>query len=149
MIGIVFAFVFPIMLELLWVGTRIMVAGLGPVIAALFLYRPIRKVPTTILWAMILGMISTVITFLATGGSSADVVVLWTLDPIYVGLTVNIAALIIGRRLECSKHDGPDSREAGPEEAEERVRLNPYLAIAVILGIVLAYYSFWLWALNV
>ena len=47
-VGIVFAFVFPIMLELLWVGTRIMVAGVGPVIAALFLYRPLRNAPATI-----------------------------------------------------------------------------------------------------
>ncbi len=148
-VGIVFAFLFPIMLELLWVGTRIMVAGVGPVIASLFLYRPLRKAPATILWAMILGMTSTVITFLATGGSSADVVVLWTLDPIYVGLSVNIAALIIGSRLECRKHDGEDSLELGSEEAEERVRVNPCLAIAMILGAVLVYYAFWLWALNV
>ena len=148
-VGIVLAFVFPIMLELLWVGTRIMVAGVGPVIAALFLYRPLRNAPTTILWAMILGMTSTVITFLVTGGSSADVVVLWTFDPIYVGLSVNIMALITGSLLECGRNDGEESLDVESDGMDERARANRVLAIIVILGVILLYYAFWLWALNV
>ncbi len=148
-VGMVFAFVFPIMLELLWVGTRIMVAGVGPVIAALFLYRPLRSAPATILWAMILGMTSTVVTFLVTGGSSADVVVLWTFDPIYVGLSVNIVVLIIGSHFEARKRDGGDYLAVDTDGMDGRVRFNPYLAIAMILGTVLLYYVFWLWALNV
>ena len=126
-----------------------MVAGVGPVIAALFLYRPLRSAPATILWAMILGMTSTVVTFLVTGGSSADVVVLWTLDPIYVGLSVNIVVLIIGSHFEARKRDGGDYLAVDTDGMDGRVRFNPYLAIAMILGTVLLYYVFWLWALNV
>lgn len=97
---------------------------------------------------MILGMTSTVITFLLTSGSGADVVVLWTLDPIYVGLSVNIMVLVKGSRIEAAKHGGGDSRGASAGGIDQRARVSPYLAIVSILGVVLLYYAFWLWALN-
>ena len=70
-------------------------------------------------------------------------------NPGYVGLSVNIVVLIIGSHFEARKRDGGDYLAVDTDGMDGRVRFNPYLAIAMILGTVLLYYVFWLWALNV
>ena len=144
-IGIVAAFLFPVMLELLWIGTRVMVAGLGPVIAALVLYPSARRAPRSTLSAMILGMASTAIAFLLTGGAGDSVVVLWSFDPIYVGLTVNIVVLIAGTSYEI-RHTVP----AGLDDHRSVAmgRFKPYWVLALILGGEFLYYLVWVQALN-
>lgn len=103
-IGLIFAFVFPVLMELLWIGTRIMVCTLAPVIAALCLYKPVRKARKTVLAAMILGMISTVLAFIfSSGAARSDVFVFWSVDPVYIGLPVNILTLTIGTFFEVIK----------------------------------------------
>jgi len=89
-------------------------------------------------------------------GTKAAVVVLWGIDPIYVGLPVNILVLVIGTYLETRKLSREDvaSVTARPQAVpdalmdEELPRFNPYLAMAITVGAMFVYYVAWIAALR-
>ena len=100
LVGIVAAaifYVFPVMIELFWLGGRIMGASVAPALVALVLFRPVRRAPKTVLVSMLLG--AAVILFWQLLGGVEEVgsiVVVWTVDPILVGLPVTVLVLLAG-----------------------------------------------------
>ena len=99
-VGIVAAaiyYVFPLMIELFWLGGRIMGASAGPALVALVLFPPVRRAPRTVFLAMLLGA-SVVILWQILGGVQevGSLVVVWTIDPILIGLPATILVLVLG-----------------------------------------------------
>ena len=91
----------PLLIELFWIGGRIMGASVAPALVGLVLFRSVREAPRTVMAAMLIG-----------GGVQAAwqafgairevgaVVIIWELDPILVGLPLTILILWVGTRLE-------------------------------------------------
>ena len=94
-------YVFPVMIELFWLGGRIMGASAGPALVALVLFPPVRRAPKTVFFSMLLGA-SVVILWQLLGGVQevGSLVVVWTIDPILIGLPTTILALVLGTRWE-------------------------------------------------
>ncbi len=93
----------PYILELFWLGGRIMAAGLAPVFLALIFWPNARKAAKTTMIAMLSGSLVTI--YWQMLGSKAmagkeGVVFLWKMDPILYGLPVTIIILIVGVLLE-------------------------------------------------
>jgi|GEM_PF-1532608 Na+/proline symporter len=96
----------PYILELFWVGGRIMAGGLAPVFLLLILWPRSRRAPYATFWAMISGAGGVIaaqiyqaqasIAAAGTGG----VVFLFNIDPVLVGLPICFAVLIIGVFME-------------------------------------------------
>ena len=102
-VGIVAAaiyYVFPVMIELFWLGGRIMGASAGPVVVALVLFPPVRRAPKTVFVSMLLGASVIILWQILGGGEVGSIVVVWTIDPILIGLPVTILALVLGTRWE-------------------------------------------------
>lgn len=100
---------YPYVVELFWIGGRIMASGLAPVLTLLILWPKARRAPVSTMLAMIGGAgacIAAEIIQSAAATSAAEhgaVVLLWSLDPILVGLPVCFAFLIIGTWIETSR----------------------------------------------
>lgn len=95
----------PLMLELFWLGGRIMGASLAPALIALVLFPPTRRAPKTVLLSMLVG--ASVVTvwqlFLGDVKEVGTMVVIWSLDPILLGLPLAILCLWMGVRREVGK----------------------------------------------
>lgn len=94
-------YVFPLMIELFWLGGRIMGASVAPVLVAIVLFRSVRRAPKTVFVAMLVG--ASVILFWQTLGGIQEVgsiVVVWVIDPILVGFPITALVLIAGTWLE-------------------------------------------------
>lgn len=96
----------PYILELFWIGGRIMASGLAPVFVAIILWPRARRAPKATLLAMICGAAFNIAAqayqssaFAAMGGQN-DVVTLFTLDPVLAGLPACFVVLIVGVLLE-------------------------------------------------
>ena len=105
LVGLLAALLFyaiPLMLELFWIGGRVMGASLTPALVALVLFPRTRRAPKTVFLSMLLG--ASVITiwqlFLGSVQEVGTMVVIWSLDPILVGLPIAILSLWIGVRVE-------------------------------------------------
>lgn len=99
----------PYILELFWIGGRVMASGLAPVFVALILWPKSRRAPVSTLLAMLAGAAASIgaqvyqaSAFAAMGGQN-DVVTLFSLDPVLVGLPFCFAVLIIGTFIETSR----------------------------------------------
>jgi SSS family solute:Na+ symporter len=93
----------PYILELLWLGGRIMAAGLAPVFLAIIFWPASRQAAKTTMIAMISGSLVTIYWQLVgskTVAADEGVVFLWKMDPILYGLPVTILVLLIGVFLE-------------------------------------------------
>lgn len=97
---------FPYVVELFWIGGRIMASGLAPVLTLLIINKRTRRAPLSCLLAMLGGALSCVgaqIYQASQAASSAGVggvVLLWSLDPVLAGLPVCFIILLIGVSLE-------------------------------------------------
>jgi SSS family solute:Na+ symporter len=97
---------FPYILELLWLGGRIMASGLSPVWMAIIFWPRSRHAPKSTLAAMITGAVVTVTTQIlqnqavaaAAGAGATTFIYSW--DPVIIGLPVTFAILIIGTLIE-------------------------------------------------
>lgn len=93
----------PYILELLWLGGRIMAAGLAPVFLALILWPAARKAIKTTMIAMLSGSLVTIYWQLLGSKALAGkegVIFLWKMDPILYGLPITVIVLIIGVLIE-------------------------------------------------
>ncbi|WP_339226960.1 sodium:solute symporter family protein [Oceanobacillus sp. FSL K6-2867] len=94
----------PYILELLLTGGRIMAASLAPVFIALVFWKAARKAYYTTLAAMFLGASGTIFGVVlgnrAASNSEGDVVFVWGLDPVLIGLPITLSVLILGTLLE-------------------------------------------------
>ena len=90
-------YVFPVMIELFWLGGRIMGASAGPVLVALVLFPPVRRAPKSVFVAMLAGA-SVIILWQILGGVQevGSIVVVWSIDPIFIGLPTTILVLLLG-----------------------------------------------------
>ncbi len=94
-------YIFPLMVELFLLGGRIMAASVAPVLVALVLFPTVRRAPNTVFVSMLVG--ASVILLLQLVGGVEEVgaiMVVWTVDPILVGLPITLIALIAGTHLE-------------------------------------------------
>ncbi|WP_175596757.1 sodium:solute symporter [Bacillus sp. MRMR6] len=94
----------PYILELLLTGGRIMAASLTPVLLALIFWKTARKAYISTILAMIIGAVGTVIGIIignqAAGSAGGEVVFVWSLDPIFMGLPFTLIVLIFGTLIE-------------------------------------------------
>lgn len=103
---IVIRHAFPYVVELFWIGGRIMASGLAPVLTLMILWKRVRCAPLACLSAMLSGALSCIGAQIyqgaqATGTAGAGgVVLLWSLDPVLAGLPVCFIVLLIGVWLE-------------------------------------------------
>lgn len=97
----------PYILELFWIGGRIMASGLAPVFMAIVLWPRARRAPKATLAAMLCGAAFNIAAQLLQSSSAMgalsgqnDVVALFTLDPVLAGLPACFIVLIFGVLLE-------------------------------------------------
>lgn len=98
-------YVFPLMIELFWLGGRIMGASVSPVLVALVLFRPVRRAPKTVLICMLVGGFGIILQQILGGVQEVgSIVVVWTVDPVLIGLPVTIVCLAVGTCWETRNH---------------------------------------------
>lgn len=97
----------PYVLELLWIGGRIMAAGLAPVLMALVFWPAARRARVSTMLAMMLGSVAALIGQIlqsrAMTISKGDTAFIWRWDPIIIGLPITLLTLGIGTLLETKK----------------------------------------------
>ena len=115
LLAIAVYYTIPLMLELFWLGGRIMGASLTPALVGLVLFPQTRRAPKAVFTSMVIG--ASIVTiwqlFLGTVKEVGTMVVIWSLDPILLGLPVSIFCLWIGTVLETRKHPQPTALEIG------------------------------------
>ncbi len=91
-------YMIPLMMELFWLGGRIMGASLAPALVALVLFPRTRRAPRAVFVSMLLGASAVAIWQLQLGSTQAvgTMVVIWAVDPILMGLPLGIFSLWIG-----------------------------------------------------
>lgn len=105
----VIGYSFPYVVELFWIGGRIMASGLAPVFTLMILWPRVRRAPLSCLLAMVGGAVSCVgaqiyqASAAAGGAAQGAVVLLWSLDPVLAGLPVCFIVLLAGVWLETRK----------------------------------------------
>ena len=97
---------FPVLLELFWLGGRIMGASLTPALIVLILYPRARRAPKTVFVSMVLGASAVVLWQFLPGSveQAATFVLIWTVDPILVGLPICLMSLWLGIRWETAEN---------------------------------------------
>ncbi|MFD1850940.1 sodium:solute symporter family protein [Oceanobacillus bengalensis] len=94
----------PYILELLLTGGKIMAASLAPVLLALVFWKAARTAYYSTISAMILGALGTILGVILGNQTAAsdqgNVVFVWALDPILVGLPITLVILIFGTLIE-------------------------------------------------
>ena len=91
----------PLLIELFWIGGRIMGASVAPALVGLVLFRSVREAPRTVMAAMLIGGgVQAVWQAFGAIREVGAVVIIWELDPILVGLPLTILILWVGTRLE-------------------------------------------------
>ena len=94
-------YVFPLMVELFWLGGRIMAASVAPALVSMVLFSPVRRAPHTVFVAMLVGA-SVILLLQMLGGIEevGSIMVVWTVDPILIGLPITVLVLASGTYLE-------------------------------------------------
>ena len=113
LLGAVIYYLVPLLIELFWLGGRIMGASVAPALVALVLFPAVRRAPKTVLSTMILG--ATTVALLQIFGAIREVgsvVIIWQLDPILVGLPIAVLTLCLGTWIE-TRHMTGNARAAG------------------------------------
>lgn len=95
-VGVVAALIFPEVLELIFLGNKI-VACIAPAMLLLIFWPKIKYFEKAVFWSMTLGCIALLgYYFYSVSQVSGNGTFLWTLDPIYVGIGVSVAVLALG-----------------------------------------------------
>lgn len=100
---------FPYVVELFWIGGRVMASGLAPVLTVLLLWPKARRAPMSTMCAMIGGSLACIMAELYQSSMATHaaeegaVVLLWSLDPILTGLPVAFLILIAGTLIETGR----------------------------------------------
>lgn len=100
----------PYILELLWIGGRIMAAGLAPVFMALIFWPISRKAKVSAMLAMICGSMTTFVAQLiqqqavSEATAQGSTAFIWTWDPVVLGLPVTLIILIFGVLIETNRN---------------------------------------------
>jgi SSS family solute:Na+ symporter len=102
----------PMVLELFWVGGRIMAAALAPVLIALVFWPKARRCRVSTMAAMLMGSGFTVYQQFFGAKYEAGTAFLWRMDPILMGFPIATAVLIIGVLLETRRLDKSYSHPA-------------------------------------
>lgn len=109
---------YPYVVELFWIGGRIMASGLAPVLTLLVLWPKVRRAPLSTMLAMLGGagacIFQTVMA--STTAEAGATVVMWSLDPILAGLPVCFILLIVGTLIETGRQT-PEQLRAHSAEA--------------------------------
>ena len=115
LLAVALYYMIPLMLELFWLGGRIMGASLAPALVALVLFPQTRRAPKAVLVSMLLGASAVAIwqLFLGSIQTVGSMVVIWTLDPILVGLPLGVLSLWVGTVYE--------TRNLRPGTGQERL----------------------------
>ncbi len=94
-------YVFPLMVELFLLGGRIMAASVAPVLVALVLFPSVRRAPNTVFVSMLVGA-SVILLLQLLGGVEevGSIMVVWTIDPLLLGLPITLLVLMAGTRWE-------------------------------------------------
>jgi len=110
----------PYILELLWIGGRIMAAGLAPVFMAVIFWPAARRSRVATMLAMLFGSTTTLIAQIAQKQAAAaaaakgSTAFVWQWDPVVVGLPVTFVILIAGVLIESSyRKSTPTGAAAG------------------------------------
>lgn len=94
----------PYILELLLTGGKIMAASLAPVFLALVFWKAARKAYYSTITAMMLGAVGTIAGVIwgnqTAASEEGNVVFVWALDPILIGLPITLVVLIFGTIIE-------------------------------------------------
>ena len=113
LLAAVIYYLVPLLIELFWLGGRIMGSSVAPALVGLVLFPAVRRAPKTVLSTMILG--ATTVTLLQIFGAIQEVgsvVIIWQLDPILVGLPVAVLTLCLGTWIE-TRHRAGNAPVAG------------------------------------
>lgn len=95
-IGFIAALAFPQVLEMIFLGNKI-VACIAPAMLLLIFWPKAKYYEKPVFWSMLLGCISLLgYYFYSVGQVTGDGTFIWTLDPIYVGIAVSCAVLLLG-----------------------------------------------------
>jgi SSS family solute:Na+ symporter len=97
----------PLMMELFWIGGRVMGAALTPVLVGFLLVPSVRRAPRAVMVTLIVGGVGTILSQLLIGsqrveGSGA---LTWSIDPILLGLPISTAVLAAGTWMEVRGND--------------------------------------------
>lgn len=100
----------PYILELLWIGGRIMAAGLAPVFMAIIFWPAARRARISTVTAMIAGSVVTLVTQIVQQQAMSAAVAagathfIWDWDPVVIGLPITIIILLVGTLWETGIH---------------------------------------------
>jgi SSS family solute:Na+ symporter len=109
LVACLIARVFPYILELLWLGGRIMASGLSPVFMAVIFWPRSRSAPKSTFWAMISGSIVALVTQIiqqqaaAKAAAEGATTFIYNWDPVIFGIPITIAILVIGTLIETKR----------------------------------------------
>jgi solute:Na+ symporter, SSS family len=105
LIAAILAFAVPLILELFFIGGRILAAGLSPVLIGVIFYKPFRRAKKTILLSMLAGaVVTTTMIILSKRADIVEgVVILWKLDPVIVGLAATLVTMFLGTYIEYTR----------------------------------------------
>ena len=97
----------PLMLELFWLGGRVMGAALTPVLVGFLLVPSVRRAPKAVMTTLIVGGMGTILCQMLIGSQRVEGsgVLTWSIDPILVGLPISIAVLTVGTWMETHGND--------------------------------------------
>ena len=108
-LGGLFAYALPMTIEVFLVGQRVLGSALAPVLVGLMFYKPLRRMPGTVLSAMVVGALVTVL-FTWVGQHSAGEIkgigYVWRWHPCIPGTAATVLALLVGARMERPPNQG-------------------------------------------
>ena len=102
-LGGLVAYALPMTLEVFLVGQRVLGSALAPVLVGLIFHRPLRRMPTTVLSAMVIGAGVTILfTWLGqqSAGEIKGIAYVWHWHPCIPGTAATVLALLVGARME-------------------------------------------------
>ena len=105
-------YVFPVMMELFWLGGRIMGASLAPTLVALILFPSVRRARQTVFYSMLVGALFIIIyQIFGSIQRVGSMVIEWTVDPLLLGLPLTILLLTVGTWLETRQRNMPAAQD--------------------------------------
>ena len=102
-LGGLFAYALPMTIEVFLVGQRVLGSALAPVLVGLIFHRPLRRMPATVLSAMVVGAGVTILfTWLGqqSAGEIKGIAYVWQWHPCIPGTAATVLALLVGARME-------------------------------------------------
>ncbi len=100
-------YVFPYMLELFWIGGRLMAAGFSPVLLGLVLVPKVRRAPKAAMATFVVGAVAVLLLDVISGKAIEEgaSVIIWQIDPVLIGAPLATLTLIVGTLLEVREKD--------------------------------------------